>query len=106
MDACAVDQLGDLRVAAIVTAQVLNQIEKHFAAHHFITMHVANELELWFPWRWREREQEGEGHVYVVTVKQERWRQGGRQTSSGTEKYSKIKYISKRFLHLQNHFLS
>lgn len=50
MDACAVDQLGDLGVAAIVTAEVLDEVEQQLAAHHLVAVHVAHILELWLTW--------------------------------------------------------
>ena len=47
MDACAVHQLGDLGVAAIVTAEVLDEVEQQLPAHHLVPVHVAHILELW-----------------------------------------------------------
>ena len=49
--ACAVDQPGDLRVAAIVMAQVFDEVQQQLAAHHLVAVHVAHMLELWLTWR-------------------------------------------------------
>lgn len=48
VDARGVHELGDLRVAAIVTAEILDEVEQQFPANHLIAMHVANILKFWF----------------------------------------------------------
>lgn len=51
VNAGTVDQLCDLRVSTIVTAQVLDEVKHQLSAHHFITMHVGYILKLWLTWR-------------------------------------------------------
>ena len=53
MDARAVDQLGDLGVVAIVTAEILNEVEQQLPSHHLVAVHVADILELGLSW-WEE----------------------------------------------------
>lgn len=50
VDACGVHELGDLRVAAVVTTEVLDKIEQQFSTNHLIAMHVAYILKFRFSW--------------------------------------------------------
>lgn len=50
MDPCGVDELGDLRVSAIVATKVLDKVEEQFPTNHLIAVHVTNILKLRFTW--------------------------------------------------------